>query len=85
VGNKVDEKGRILCPCHVSYFDIVSGEPNAEAPAKTPLPHLGWVIMDEHGKVLASRDALGKTTGSVKPESRATATVYISKDQEGKA
>ncbi len=85
VGNQVDQQGRILCPCHVSYFDIVSGEPNAEAPAKAPLPHLGWVIMDERGKVLARREAGGKTSGEVQPELRATARVYISKDQEGKA
>jgi len=85
VGNKVDDKGRILCPCHVSYFDIVTGEPNAEAPAKVPLPHLGWVIMDEQGKVLVSRDAAGKTEGELQPLAKATAQVYISKGQEGKA
>jgi len=80
VGNKVDDKGRILCPCHVSYFSIDTGEPNAEAPAKAPLPHLGWVIMDERGQVLASRDESGKTSGEIKPDQRATAQVYISKD-----
>lgn len=85
VGNNVDGQGRILCPCHVSYFDIVTGEPNPEAPAKSPLPHLGWVVMDEQGKVLASRDAAGKTDGDIPAQSRAGARVYISKDQEGKA
>lgn len=85
VGNKVDDKGRILCPCHVSFFDINTGEPNAEAPAKAPLPHLGWVIMDEHGKVLVSRDASGKTEGVLQPQSRASAQVFISKGQEAKA
>lgn len=82
VGNKVDDKGRILCPCHVSYFDIVSGEPNAEAPAKAPLPHLGWVIMDEKGSVLATRDSKGKSQGSVSAEQRESARVYIAKNQE---
>ncbi|MBX9694610.1 MAG: Rieske (2Fe-2S) protein [Cyanobacteria bacterium] len=82
VGNKVDDKGKILCPCHVSYFDIQTGAPNDGAPAKEPLPHLGWVIMDERGKVLSSRDQKGDTQGMVPPESLATARVYIAKAQE---
>lgn len=82
VGNKVDGQGKILCPCHVSFFDIESGQPNPDAPAKSPLPHLGWVIMDQRGKVLASRDASGQTTGTVAAENLDTARVYIGKSQE---
>ncbi|MBX3073316.1 respiratory nitrate reductase subunit gamma [Candidatus Obscuribacterales bacterium] len=82
VGNKVDENGKILCPCHVSYFDIQTGAPNDGAPAKEPLPHLGWVIMDERGKVLSSRDQKGDIQGAVPPECQATARVYIAKGQE---
>jgi nitrate reductase gamma subunit len=82
VGNKVDENGKILCPCHVSYFDIQTGAPNDGAPAKEPLPHLGWVIMDERGKVLSSRDQKGDTKGAVPAECQATARVYIAKEQE---
>lgn len=85
VGNKVDREGKILCPCHVSYFDIESGQPNPEAPAKAPLPHLGWVVMDERGKLLASRNAKGKTTGAILPENAASARVYIVKSEEDKA
>ena len=85
VGNKVNAQGQILCPCHVSYFNIESGQPNADAPAKAPLPHLGWVIMDERGKVLASRNADGSTNGTVLPEAKATARVYIAKSQEESA
>jgi nitrate reductase gamma subunit len=82
VGNQVDEKGNILCPCHVSYFDIVTGMPNAEAPAKAPLAHLAWVIMDEKGEVLVRRQKDGKTVGSLSAGQAAQARVYISKNQE---
>lgn len=82
VGNQVDAQGKILCPCHISYFDIQTGQPNAGSPAKTPLPHLGWVVMDEHGKVLASRNAQGQTTGSIATEAQSSARVYIAKSQE---
>lgn len=85
VGNKVDTEGRILCPCHVSYFNIQTGEPNAEAPAKAPLPHLSWVLMDEKGTILVSRDGTGKTKGSLSDASKDTIAVYIEKNQEDKA
>lgn len=85
VGNLVDEMGRILCPCHVSYFNIETGEPNAEAPAKAPLPHIGWVIMDERGKVLAQRNADGRTEGTIAAEYQESARVYIAKSQEERA
>ncbi|MBA4078516.1 MAG: hypothetical protein C0508_26035, partial [Cyanobacteria bacterium PR.023] len=85
VSNKVDDQGKILCPCHVSYFDIETGQPNADAPAKEPLPHLGWVIMDERGKVLASRNAKGETTGAITALTEANARVYIAKSQEESA
>lgn len=84
VGNKVDAEGRILCPCHVSYFNIETGQPNAEAPAKTPLGHLAWVIMDEQGKVMASRDNKGQTTCFVQPDALSAGRVYIAKSLEDK-
>ncbi|MBF0313828.1 MAG: Rieske (2Fe-2S) protein [Oligoflexia bacterium] len=55
VGADLDENSRILCPCHVSYFDIKSGMPHAGSPAKAPLPHIGWVIMDKQSKIVASK------------------------------
>lgn len=85
VGNDVDGEGRILCPCHVSYFNIETGQPNAEAPAKAPLPHIGWVIMDERGKVLARRNTDGRTEGTIAAEQQETARVYIAKGQEERA
>ncbi len=79
VGNDVDSKGKILCPCHVSYFDVQTGQPNPDAPAKAPLPHLGWVLMDEHGKLLMSRSPDGHTTGALAAGAETSARVYIAK------
>jgi Rieske Fe-S protein len=81
VGNQVNNEGKILCPCHVSYFDVVTGKPNADAPAKTPLPHLAWVIMDEKNNQLAARTKQGVTTGSVPESQRSKARVLISKEE----
>ena len=82
VGNQVNE-GKVLCPCHVSFFDIKTGEPSAGSPAKTALPHLGWVVMDTKGKVLISQNALGKREGTADPETLKAARVYIAKSNEG--
>lgn len=81
VGNKANREGKILCPCHVSYFSIETGQPNPDAPAKAPLPHLGWVVMDTRGKVLATRTGAGKITGSIGGSDIAEARVYISKEE----
>jgi len=55
VGSTTDDQGRILCPCHISYFDVKTGMPNAGAPAKDPLPHLQWVLRDGTGKVVSGK------------------------------
>ena len=47
VGNDVNDRGQVLCPCHVSYFDIKTGGPNPGAPAKAPLPHISWVLKNK--------------------------------------
>jgi nitrate reductase gamma subunit len=83
VGSSVDNSGRLLCPCHVSYFDIETGMPNPGAPAKAPLPHLGWVLMNPAGEIVASQAPDGSVQGEVKQEELATYAVYIAKrDQE---
>lgn len=81
VGNQVDASGKILCPCHVSFFDVTTGVPDANAPAKTPLPHIAWVLMDGKGKVLANRTAGGEMKGIVNPALLAGAQVYIVKEE----
>ena len=35
VGSELDTQGRIMCPCHISYFDVLTGKPNDGAPAKS--------------------------------------------------
>lgn len=67
VGSAVDEQGRILCPCHISYFDVRTGKPNAGSPAKEPLPHLGWLLRDGSGRVVASRAGIGPIEGKPDP------------------
>ena len=45
VQNKLN-KGRLLCPCHVSYFELDTGRA-LEGPAKIPLPMVPFVVEDE--------------------------------------
>jgi Rieske Fe-S protein len=66
VGADVDDKGLILCPCHISFFDIKTGQPNS-GPAKEPLPKLGWVLRDDKGEVVARMAPGGKLQGSPDP------------------
>ncbi|MBK9144042.1 MAG: respiratory nitrate reductase subunit gamma [Candidatus Melainabacteria bacterium] len=79
VGNKLDDEGRILCPCHVSYFDIVTGQPNDGAPAKEPLPHISWVLMNQGGEVLVKYTPGKQAEGNTAPGAIADAGVYVSK------
>ena len=79
VGSEVDNQGRLLCPCHVSYFDLRTGRPNEGAPAKAPLPHLGWALVDASGKVVARKPPLGPVEGAVDAVTLAQCSVYIVK------
>ena len=45
VQNKLN-KGRLLCPCHISYFDLDTGKA-LKGPAKVPLPMIPFVVEDE--------------------------------------
>ncbi|MDK9699353.1 MAG: respiratory nitrate reductase subunit gamma [bacterium] len=64
VGSELDANGKILCPCHVSYFDVKTGEPNPGAPAKARLPHLGWVIKDNDNNIVAHQKPGSSPEGS---------------------
>jgi len=85
VGNTADEQGRVLCPCHISYFNINDGSPNEGAPAKDPLPRLGWVLKNPAGEIVLSRGTDGKLEGQIAPEVLATCSVYIAKQFEEEA
>lgn len=45
VQNKL-KKGKLLCPCHISYFELNTGNP-LEGPAKKPLPMIPFVVEEE--------------------------------------
>ena len=45
VQNKL-AKGRLLCPCHISYFELETGKA-LEGPAKLPLPMILFTVEDE--------------------------------------
>lgn len=63
IAKDVSSEGRILCPCHVSWFDLKSGEPTPGSPAKAPLPILGWVLRDPSGAIVMSRAPDGTVEG----------------------
>lgn len=79
VSSDVDANGRILCPCHISYFDVRTGQPNSDAPAKRPLPTLGWVLMDAGGKVVAGQEPGQPVQGAADAALLAGCTLYITK------
>ena len=45
VQNKLT-KGRLLCPCHITYFELATGKA-LEGPAKAPLPMVPFVVENE--------------------------------------
>ncbi len=79
VGNQVDSNGKILCPCHVSYFDVKTGMPNPGAPAKAPLGRIGYIIQDESGAEIASESPRGTRTGRLDLDFASSYSVYIVK------
>lgn len=74
--------GRILCPCHVSWFDVKTGMPTPGAPAKAPLPHIGWVLMDPAGNLVASQGAGAAPSGEIDIAQAGSYGVYIAKQFE---
>jgi len=82
VASTLDKDRRLLCPCHVSYFDVETGRPEAGSPAKTPLPHLGWVLMDPNGEIVATQGPDGKREGTPDGNKLDTYSVYIAKQFE---
>ncbi len=79
VAKDVNTEGRILCPCHVSWFDLGTGAPTAGSPAKAPLPILGWVLREPTGQIVASRAPDGTMEGEPAPEMMDNYEVFISR------
>jgi len=85
VGSDVNSEGKILCPCHISYFDIHTGKPNPDSPAKAPLASIGWVLMDQDGKMVASKRPDGPVVGKPDPAATEKYSVFIAKYHEEEA
>lgn len=83
VGKDLDAQGRLLCPCHISYFDVKTGKPDPGAPAKAPLAHLEWVVVDAVGKVVAKQDSKGVREGQIDPKMADQLRVCIPKPRTG--
>jgi nitrate reductase gamma subunit len=79
VAKDVSPEGRVLCPCHVSWFDLKSGAPLPGSPAKAPLPILGWVIRDPSGQIVVRRAPDGRTEGSLPAGTTGNYEVLISR------
>jgi nitrate reductase gamma subunit len=77
VASEVNADGKILCPCHISWFDVKTGVPDPGSPAKAPLAHLDWVLMDPAGQIVARRAPDGGA--AVEGAALAGASVYIAK------
>jgi Rieske Fe-S protein len=76
VGNTVDDHNQVLCPCHLSLFNIETGQPT-RPPAILPLPLIGWVLKDPTGKVVASKSPKGPVQGQTDPAQLKDCTVHI--------
>lgn len=85
VGNKKNAQGKILCPCHVSYFDIQTGAPDPGSPAKRPLPVLGWALRDATGKIWMERKPNGEQKGELPERGRASLEVVLVREHEEEA
>lgn len=79
VGSEMDAQGRVLCPCHISYFDVLTGKPNDGAPAKLPLKPLAWALLDAAGKTVLSKAAGQPVQGNATPALLAQCSLYITK------
>lgn len=82
VASQLDDRGRLLCPCHISYFDLETGEPNPGSPAEDPLPHLGWVLREADGTIVMSHAPSGESVGDWVAERLDDYEVWIARSFE---
>ena len=85
VGSQLNEKGEILCPCHVSYFNLLTGQPNPGAPAKAPLPHIAWALVEATGKVVVSKEPGQPAEGAVDAALLPQLSLFITKPKSVRA
>jgi nitrate reductase gamma subunit len=82
VGSEVNAEGRLLCPCHVSFFNVATGVPDAGSPAKDPLAKIGWVLVNEKGQTVLSRGPSGVVEGTLLGHERESLKVHIARRYE---
>ncbi|MBI2431600.1 MAG: respiratory nitrate reductase subunit gamma [Candidatus Hydrogenedentes bacterium] len=85
VASAVDANKQLLCPCHMSYFDLHSGAPSPGSPALAPLPRLGWALMDAQGKLLLKEGPHGRREGEFNVAQLEECGVFICKEYEENA
>lgn len=78
VSSTLDEQGRVMCPCHVSFFNIVTRQPEG-GPATKPLPGIDWALVDPTGKVVVRKMKGGAIEGTATPEELAASSLFITK------
>ncbi|MBI2996593.1 MAG: respiratory nitrate reductase subunit gamma [Candidatus Melainabacteria bacterium] len=54
------EGGKLLCPCHISHFDIKTGNV-IDGPALKPLSQIKYVLKDSSNKIVTNVDKINKT------------------------
>ncbi len=54
IANKVKD-GKLLCPCHISHFDIKTGNV-IDGPALEPLPKINFLLKDVNDQVVVNID-----------------------------
>ena len=67
VGSEVDAQGRVLCPCHVSYFDVHHRRTECRRARQAAAAQIGWALVD------ARRQGRGRAGSPAQP-SRAVPT-----------
>ena len=76
------QNGQILCPCHMSWFDVKTGKPVRDAVTNVPLPRIGWVLFDLDGQMAASQAPDGEVIGEIDPAQAGSYGVYIARKFE---
>jgi nitrate reductase gamma subunit len=82
VGSEVNAQGRLLCPCHVSFFNVSTGVPDAGSPAKDPLSKIGWVLVNDQGETVLSKGPSGVIEGTLLGHERENLKVHIARRYE---
>lgn len=82
VASTVDSNGRVLCPCHMSYFDLKTGMPQAGLARDKAVAVAGLGTDGRRRKNSDEPGAEGKTEGEIPADQLDALKVYIAKRYE---